>query len=155
MKCHRPQLQSRDRFFFARQRLFLNSGFLVESSDADSRCHTGKRQWITFFCFCFSHQLGFPDFCLVWKGGKSLPYTSAGQHRWTEHLPLSRKANQPKANMCFFLSSSPCKNFVSVNKLKTFCRNAKSFKLAVINIPLGFCLKLHPTDKSRRKSLNL
>lgn len=29
------------------------------------------------------------------------------------------------------------------------------FYLAVINIPLGFCLKLHPTDKSRRKSLNL
>lgn len=161
MKRRRP-LQSGDWFFFASQRLFLNSGFhwlspLTQTADVTQE----KGNGLFFFCF-FARQLGFPDFCpvtnrLVWKGGKSQPHTSAGQHRWTEHLPLSSQSQHTEGQyVFFFLSSSPCKNLVSVNKLKTFCRNAKSFfYLAVINIPLGFCLKLHPTDKSRRKSLNL
>lgn len=107
MKRHRP-LQSGDRFFFASQRLFLNSGFhwlspLTQTADVTQE----KGNGLFFFCF-FARQLGFPDFCpvtncLVWKGGRSQPYTSAGQHRWTEHLPLSSQSQHTEGQCAFSL----------------------------------------------------
>lgn len=154
MKRHRP-LQREDRLFFACHCLFSNSSFhWLSFFQAHSRSQTEKRQHAYFFV----PWLSFPSFCpstnrVVWKTRKvtTLHIISTAPVDWTPATVVTKPTKwRPR---CVFLSSALCKNLVFVNKFQTFCRNAKSFYLAVTNIPFGFCLKLHPTDKSRRKRL--
>lgn len=142
MKRHGP-IQRGDRCFA--RRLFINFGF-IESFPwtADVTQKTPQKLLNVLF---FGPYLCFPSSQLTtnrfaWNGSKSQPSTSARQHHWTEQLPLLPPSKQKRRPMSFFFQS-----WIG------FRQQVQDFYLAVINIPLGFCLKLPSTEKSYRKSL--
>lgn len=155
MKRHRP-LQSGDRFFFVSQCLFLKPGFHWLSLFVQAADVTQAKGNIHIFIF-FAPQLASPDFCpasnrsLVWEGGKSPPYTSTWVESTPAALAVAKPANQrPIRAFSLQLSMQEfgCSSWTSS---RHFAVMQKRFYLAVINIPLGFCLKLHPTDKKQKK----